>query len=520
MNMPFPNWPGGPMLPSIDPGMYLDMMQNQYDVATGGFRPPKIPGNRPPMMPGEWPPMPSMPPMPPRPPYPPVQGSPPRPYEDTGPPTRPDLFPPTTGPTGTAPGGGGTGGGDSPFYRPPNRLNVPIDIKINRNPDFGNWPGNMRSPTRIPGGPLKPSPLQAPNFPGGMDDPLPTFPNTAPLGTGGEAKLPFPGGPSNPLPIPKSPPRPNGGGMFPPPPPTIQPPPPIIEPPPPGGRMEPSPIPPAPYPGQRNKEREILNAPPLHNQRPFLWDASDEWPGSPPTPFAGGGPKPQGMLPPPPPSQRGNNQGGGGIPPGAIVDPPFSGGGRKAGGGGEDAGGVLPFGHGRNVGSGPAPNFGTDASMPAGGGSRPQGSIMPGFRPDGRGGYTNRPRVPGTYAGQVSGRHQTPRGGGSSFDTGGLDANPGRGTYSPRSPGMPTPRTSNVYRNTYNRGPTTNAMTFNQGNTSNVMSNQYTQQGPRLARSMGRVGGFDPMMYGGRSQQIGGLRNLMQMLSAMRGGRR
>tara|TARA_Y100000361_G_C10982330_1_gene249746 strand:- start:88 stop:324 length:237 start_codon:yes stop_codon:yes gene_type:complete len=62
------------------------------------------------------------------------------------------------------------------------------------------------------------------------------------------------------------------------------------------------------------------------------------------------------------------------------------------------------------------------------------------------------------------------------------------------------------------------AMTFNQGNTN--INNQLTQQGPRIARNQGRMGGYNPMMYGGQSRQIGGLRNLMQMLAAMRGGRR
>ena len=61
-------------------------------------------------------------------------------------------------------------------------------------------------------------------------------------------------------------------------------------------------------------------------------------------------------------------------------------------------------------------------------------------------------------------------------------------------------------------------MTFNQGNTN--INNQLTQQGPRIARNQGRMGGYNPMMYGGQSRQIGGLRNLMQMLAAMRGGRR
>lgn len=129
----------------------------------------------------------------------------------------------------------------------------------------------------------------------------------------------------------------------------------------------------------------------------------------------------------------------------------------------------------------------------------------------------------GGYPGQVSGRYQTPRGGGS-YDTGGLRS-PGSGgrtevSYFPRSPGMPNvTNTRNTYNNrsrnydqrrTYN---TQNTQTFNEGDTS-------TTQGPRIAKTMGRMQGYNPMMHGSQSRQIGGLRNLQRMLAAMRGGRR
>ncbi len=132
---------------------------------------------------------------------------------------------------------------------------------------------------------------------------------------------------------------------------------------------------------------------------------------------------------------------------------------------------------------------------------------------------TSRP----TYASPQGGMNQAPpmSGGRGTYDTGGLSPYGGTSNY-PRSPGMPTPRTprrmSNFgsARDIYSsRQP---AMTFNQGNTN--INNQLTQQGPRIARNQGRMGGYNPMMYGGQSRQIGGLRNLMQMLAAMRGGRR
>jgi hypothetical protein len=73
-------------------------------------------------------------------------------------------------------------------------------------------------------------------------------------------------------------------------------------------------------------------------------------------------------------------------------------------------------------------------------------------------------------------------------------------------------RTYNTNRN-YDQRKTYNTQTFNEGDTS-------TTQGPRIAKTMERMQGYDPMMHGSQSRQIGGLRNLQQMLAAMRGGRR
>ena len=131
---------------------------------------------------------------------------------------------------------------------------------------------------------------------------------------------------------------------------------------------------------------------------------------------------------------------------------------------------------------------------------------------------TSRP----TYASPQGGMNQAPpmSGGRGTYDTGGLSPYGGTSNY-PRSPGMPTPRTPRRMSNFGSMGgyPSRQpAMTFNQGNTN--INNQLTQQGPRIARNQGRMGGYNPMMYGGQSRQIGGLRNLMQMLAAMRGGRR
>ena len=245
---------------------------------------------------------------------------------------------------------------------------------------------------------------------------------------------------------------------------------------------------------------------------------------------------PQGMLPPPPPSQRGNNQGGGGIPPGAIVDPPFAGGGRKTGGGQSPAG---QWSHGSGM---SGRNNSMNNSFPA------QNSRSWAYRPNQRsnrystGGNMNANRMRDAYRRRganrgatgftgwpspVSGRYQTPRGGMNSFDTGGLNANPygglGRRMSHPdfgpyRSPGMPSvtnrntynSRTYNTNRNYDNRR-TYNTQTFNQGDTS--------IQGPRIAKKMDRMQGYNPMMHGSQSRQIGGLRNLQRMLMALRGGR-
>ena len=275
----------------------------------------------------------------------------------------------------------------------------------------------------------------------------------------------------------------------------------------------------------------------------------------PSNPMTGGGTGGGDMPWNPPPIS--GDRGGTRIPGGPLQPSPLgggmSGGGRKTGGG-QDAGGVLPFGYGRNVGSGPAPNFGTDASMPAGGGmGNRQASMMAptnsgtgmvqsrgqqdqaARRASQRAGDSGQYQNPNstarlrnygtsrpTYASPQGGMNQTPpmSGGRGTYDTGGLSPYGGASNY-PRSPGMPTPRTPRRMFNFGGMGGYSSrqpAMTFNQGNTN--INNQLTQQGPRIARNMGRMGGYNPMMFGGQSRQIGGLRNLMQMLAAMRGGRR
>ena len=451
MNMPYRTPMGSPMTPNIDPGMYLEM-QNQYDVASGGYRPPRIPGNRPPMMPGEIP----------------------LPGQPGGGPIRPPAFPPTNIPTypESAPLGGG-GVGNYPMG-PTNPLPVP---------------GSRNRGTRIPGGPLKKSPLEAPNFPDGNSWP----------------------------PVEGSPPVPNPTG---------------------GGRP--------PWAPRGGQWPPTLKPDPLQGTGGGMGFRSG----------AGGGSRGMSLLPPPPPKPSG----GGGSPPA-----PTGGGGKwneqipgMPGGGyggmGPDSfgdryrrrqnlpgGGVtggIPMGSGGNQIS----PFNPNAALPSQKSvmaPRPNSANNNRFSTGGnmianrmKGGYRGA-QGGGGYSGQVSGRYQTPSGGMNSFDTGGLNANPG-GTYSPMSPGMPQPgRPSPQPRaprqprypsfadpnmgwgGSLRRSP---AMTFNQGNTN--INNQLTQQGPRIARNMGRMGGYNPMMFGGQSRQIGGLRNLMQMLAAMRGGRR
>jgi len=226
---------------------------------------------------------------------------------------------------------------------------------------------------------------------------------------------------------------------------------------------------------------------------------------------------PKGMLPPPSPS--GSDHG--------SFDP-----GRPPAGGAQSPGGFWSHGSGKSGG-----NNSMNDSFPA------QNSRSSAYRPNQRsnrfstGGNMNAnrmragyrgPRGYGGYGGSVSGRYQTPRGGMDSFDTGGLNANPygglGRRMSHPdfgpyRSPGMPSvnnrntynTRTYNTNRNYDNRR-TYNTQTFNQGDTS--------IQGPRIAKKMDRMQGYNPMMHGSQSRQIGGLRNLQRMLMALRGGRR
>ena len=154
-------------------------------------------------------------------------------------------------------------------------------------------------------------------------------------------------------------------------------------------------------------------------------------------------------------------------------------------------------------------DYNTNLSGPNSGFGRRQGSASP-----------SSSRYNPFFAG---GRYQ-PRVAGRSYDTGGLYS-PGSGGYFPgghydrypRSPGMPSVTNRNTYNNrTYNRNydqrRTYNTQTFNEGDTS--------VQGPRIAKKMERMQGYNPMMHGSQSRQIGGLRNLQRMLAAMRGGRR
>ena len=457
-----------------------------------------------------------------------------------------------------------------------------------------NWPGNMQGdPGYVPdleslaNPDMRPPEMKWPGAPpgttGGTFGPpiypptnIPTYPESAPLGGGGVGNYPM--GPTNPLPVPKpkgrwgvppvTSPRPSMPGdpgyvpnlenlsnpdMRPPemkwpgtyPPGTT------------GGTFGPPKPPPK---GGGMGLRSGAGSGGTGGMRPGEWGGQT---GSRvPTPsgadqIAGmGGSRGMSLLPPPPPKPSG----GGGSPPAPTGGgdkwneqiPGMPGGGY--GGMGPDAfgdryrrrqnlpgGGVtggIPMGSGGNQIS----PFNPNAALPSQKSvmaPRPNSANNNRFSTGGnmianrmKGGYRGA-QGGGGYSGQVSGRYQTPSGGMNSFDTGGLNANPG-GTYSPMSPGMPQPgRPSPQPRaprqprypsfadpnmgwgGSLRRSP---AMTFNQGNTN--INNQLTQQGPRIARNMGRMGGYNPMMFGGQSRQIGGLRNLMQMLAAMRGGRR
>ena len=223
---------------------------------------------------------------------------------------------------------------------------------------------------------------------------------------------------------------------------------------------------------------------------------------------------PKGMFPPPSPSQRGNNQGGGQSPAGQGSY------GSGMSGGNNSMNNSFPAQNSRSWAYRPnqrSNRYSTGGNMNA---NRMREAYRRRGANQGATGFTGYPRP-------VSGRYQTPRGGMNSFDTGGLNANPygglGRRMSHPdfgpyRSPGMPSvtnrntynTRTYNTNRNYDNRR-TYNTQTFNQGDTS--------IQGPRIAKKMDRMQGYNPMMHRSQSRQIGGLRNLQRMLMALRGGR-
>ena len=399
---------------------------------------------------------------------------------------------------------GGAGVGNNPLH--PTPMGVP---NINRNPDFGNWPGNMQSPTTIPGGPLKPSPLEAPNFPNGgpgMDGPMPPMYEPSNPMTGGGT-----GGGPGPYQPPRNMPGDTGGTRIP------------------GGPLKESPLgggmgggTAGVAPGEWRREMGGGMNPPNTPGSPGPdgggrgggggqvidggWNLRQR---------RGGGAKPQGMLPPPPPSQRGNNQGGMGAQKSysSSYNPNTNRNrnttNRYSTGGNMNAN-RMRSGYNRNL-SGPNSGFG-----------RRQGSASPSSRYNpffASGRY--QPRSGG--GGYNSGGY-VPRGRGS-YDTGGLRS-PGSGGYSPgghydrypRSPGMPSITNRNydnrrISNRNYDQSRTYNTQTFNEGDTS-------TTQGPRIAKTMERMEGYNPMMHGSQSRQIGGLRNLQRMLAAMRGGRR
>ena len=363
--------------------------------------------------------------------------------------------PVATFPNSTPMGGGGVG--NYPLH--PTPMSTP---NINRNPDFGNWPGNMRSPTTIPGGPLQESPLKAPNFPDGgpgMGEEPSWPPMEGSPGTGGGR-------------YPRPPSRPTGGTYIP------------------GGPLQESPLGKG-MPGFRAGEGGQMGG---GMSRPRT--------GGRRMPTGGGqvidGGWNRGQR------QGGNNQGGMGAQrsysssynPNTNRNQNTTN--RYSTGGNMNAN-RMRSGYNRNL-SGPNSGFG-----------RRQGSASP-----------SSSRYNPFF---LSGRYQ-PRRAGGSYDTGGLYS-PGGGGYFPgghydrypRSPGMPSVTNRNTYNNrtyntnrNYDQRKTYNTQTFNEGDTS--------IQGPRIAKKMGRMQGYNPMMHGSQSRQIGGLRNLQRMLAAMRGGRR
>lgn len=372
----------------------------------------------------------------------------------------------------------------------------------------GSQPGGM--PYQTPMGGMNEPIATFPNFTpmggGNMSGPVATFPNSTPMG-GGVGNYPM--GPTNPLPVPGPT---NRGTRIP------------------GGPLQESPLKPPVFPngGPSNANTGVTGIWQGNPSRgiPGEWGSIKTDPAPQNNPYGTFGDwgqwKTQGRP------RRWDNTGGRRIP---------AGGGQVIDGG---------WDRGRQQGRGQSPSGGNNSmnnSFPA------QNSRSWAYRPNQRsnrystGGNMNANRMREAYRRRganrgatgftgypspVSGRYQTPRGGMNSFDTGGLNANPygglGRRTSHPdfgpyRSPGMPSvtnrntynSRTYNTNRNYDNRR-TYNTQTFNQGDTS--------IQGPRIAKKMDRMQGYNPMMHGSQSRQIGGLRNLQRMLMALRGGRR
>ena len=333
----------------------------------------------------------------------------------------------------------------------------------------GRQPGGM--PYQTPMGGMHEPIATFPNFTpmggGNMSGPVATFPNSTPMG-GGVGNYPM--GPTNPLPVPG--PR-NRGTRIP------------------GGPLQESPLRatyyPPPWPPKGSTG--TYDPPPIPGQ---------------PWPRPSGPPMKQ---PSPMPGDRGGTR----IPGGPLQESPLRPRGNR------QASMMAPANRGTGMvqSRGQQDQAAWRASQRAGDSGQYQD---PNSTARLRNYGTSRP----TYASPQGGMNQAPpmSGGRGTYDTGGLSPYGGTSNY-PRSPGMPTPRTPRRMSNFGSMGgyPSRQpAMTFNQGNTN--INNQLTQQGPRIARNQGRMGGYNPMMYGGQSRQIGGLRNLMQMLAAMRGGRR
>ena len=323
--------------------------------------------------------------------------------------------PVATFPNTTPMGGGGVG--NYPLH--PTPMSTP---NINRNPDFGNWPGNMRSPTTIPGGPLQESPLGK-GMPGVR------------AGEGGQMD----GGMSRPRTGGRR--MPTGGGQ-------------VID----GG-------------WDRGQRQGGNNQGGMGAQRSYSSSYNPNTNRNQNTTSGRSG------------GRRGFAARGNSMP--ATYNNPN----RYSTGGNMNAS-RMRSGYNTNL-SGPNSGFG-----------RRQGSASP-----------SSSRYNPFFA---SGRYQ-PRSGRGSYDTGGLYSPGGHYDRYPRSPGMPSVTNRNTYNNrTYNRNydqrRTYNTQTFNEGDTS--------VQGPRIAKKMERMQGYNPMMHGSQSRQIGGLRNLQRMLAAMRGGRR